>query len=245
MLETVLGTAIRIIPYRYERLYNLWTSSYTVSGKISVQAENMPQPLSQRLFVWMSTSSESRTSQSAPVIALTGFMGVGKSTVGLGVANLLRWRFLDLDCEIESRLGRTIREIFQQQGEARFRKSEAQVLREVLESTTVPTVIALGGGTSVQPQNAELLRQRGVRLVFLELAVEELLQRCCDAAEPSSGNPRPLAMNAEAFRALYAQRLPLYRQSEVTIATRGKTPDEVAREIVAALGLGAIAAPHE
>jgi len=193
----------------------------------------------------MSTSSESRKSRPVPVIALTGFMAVGKSTAGRSLAKLLRWCFFDLDFEIESRSGRRICELFEQQGEARFREIESQALRVILESTTGPTVIALGGGTSVQPQNADLLRRMGVHLVFLELAVEELLQRCRAAAEHSPGNPRPLAMNAEAFCALHAQRLPLYRQSEVTIETRDKTPDEVAGEIAVALGFGANAAPHQ
>jgi len=173
----------------------------------------------------------------APIIALTGFMAAGKSTVGRALAWLLKWRFIDLDCEIECRSKQSLPQIFAQQGEARFREMEAEALRSVVAQTDTPTVIALGGGTSVQPQNAELLRRRGVRIVFLELAVEQLLERCRAARERSAHNPRPLAEEEEAFRALYAQRLPFYRRADVVVDTENKTPEEIAREIAETLRL--------
>src|SRR5579864_9418816 len=102
------------------------------------------------------------------IVALTGFMGAGKTTVGRALADLLKWRFVDLDSEIESRYGQSIPEIFAARGERRFRELEAEALRSVLEQPTGPAVIALGGGTFVQPENADLLRRVDVRVVFLQ-----------------------------------------------------------------------------
>jgi shikimate kinase len=172
-----------------------------------------------------------------PTVALTGFMAAGKSTVGRALANLLHWRSCDLDCEIEYRQKLRVREIFERQGEAVFRKLEADALRAILESTSVPTVIALGGGTFVETSNADLLRKRGAHVVFLEIAVEQLLHRCRAASARCPENPRPLAEDAEAFRALYARRLPSYRTADIVVSTEGKTIDQIAREIAAALQL--------
>src|SRR5664280_3270682 len=100
-------------------------------------------------------------------------MGAGKTTVGRSLANLLHWSFFDLDYEIELRQKLLVHEIFQLRGESGFREIETATLRWVLQQVSGPTVIALGGGTFVQPANAELLRGRGARVVFLETAIEE------------------------------------------------------------------------
>jgi shikimate kinase len=186
----------------------------------------------------MSPERQSRSVLS--IVALTGFMAAGKSTVARVLGSLLRWRVVDLDCEIECRSHLRIHEIFAVYGESRFRQIEADALRSVLERACTPTVIALGGGTFVQPQNAELLRRQGARVVFLELAVEELLQRCRAAADRSPQNPRPLADDAEAFCTLYAQRLPSYRKAELIVNTAGKGAEQVAREIAGALHLARV-----
>ncbi len=185
----------------------------------------------------MLTSNKSRSNSRIPaLIALTGFMASGKTTVGHALAFMLNWRFVDLDSEIEYRSKRSIREIFAEHGENRFREIEAEALRSVLEGAAGATVIALGGGTFVQPQNTELLRHWDVRIVFLELPLEQLLQRCRAVGEPSGLNPRPLAANEQALCALYAQRLPLYRQADLVVNTQEKTPDQIAREIAKGLG---------
>lgn len=171
------------------------------------------------------------------MVALAGFMAAGKSTVGRALGSLLRWRVVDLDCEIECRSHLRIHEIFAAYGEPRFRQIETDALRSVLEQACTPTVIALGGGTFVQPQNADLLRRHGAHVVFLELAVEELLQRCRAAADRSPQNPRPLADDAAAFCRLYAQRLPAYRRAELVVNTAGKTAEQVAYEIAGTLHL--------
>lgn len=98
-------------------------------------------------------------------------------------------------------------------------------------------VIALGGGTFIQAGNAELLRSSGARVVFLEAPVEQMFERCRPVSGASTENLRPLAADPEAFRALYAERLPQYRTADLTVSTEGETADESAREIVENLQL--------
>ncbi|MGB7553886.1 MAG: shikimate kinase [Candidatus Korobacteraceae bacterium] len=171
------------------------------------------------------------------MVALTGFMGAGKTTVGRALASLLDWSFFDLDHEIELRQKLLVRELFQLHGEEGFREIETDTLRSLLQQASSPTVIALGGGTFVRPANAELLRRRGVRIVFLETAIEELQERCRVADQNSPENPRPLAATPEAFHALYARRLPFYRNADITVDATGKEVEQLAREIVSNLHL--------
>jgi shikimate kinase len=172
------------------------------------------------------------------IVALTGFMGAGKTKVGRALAGLLRWSFVDLDEEIELRQKMPIREIFQGQGEPHFREIEAETLRRMLERVSAPTVIALGGGTFIQTCNADLLRDSGARVVFLETPIEEMLERCRSGTHASPENLRPLAADPDAFRALYAQRLPQYRNADLTLGTAGRTAEENARRIAESLRLG-------
>ena len=183
------------------------------------------------------TSQPGGRASSLPIVALTGFMAAGKSTVGRVLAAQLHWRFFDLDYEIESHIKLPIHEIFATQGEPAFRQIESDRLRSILESASAPTVIALGGGTFVQPPNADLLRHYNAHVVFLELDVLELLQRCRTASARSAQNPRPLAADSKAFCALYAERLPSYRKAELTVNTGGKSAERVSREIAVALHL--------
>ena len=171
-----------------------------------------------------------------PVVALTGFMAAGKSTIGRALASLLRWSFIDLDYEVECRAGMAIAEIFTLHGETRFRQLESECLHAVLAGVNAPTVIALGGGTFIQPENADALRQRNARVVFVQTDLEKLLARCRSAADHSQ-NPRPLARDEDAFCALYQQRLPHYRKAELTVETHDKEAGETAREIALALNL--------
>jgi shikimate kinase len=164
-------------------------------------------------------------------------MGAGKTTVGRSLANLLRWSFFDLDYEIELRQKLLVREIFQLRGESGFREIETDTLRSVLQQASGPAVMALGGGTFAQPANAELLRKRGVHVVFLETEIEELFQRCQAANQHLPPNPRPLATTHEAFHLLYAQRLPAYRTADLTVNASGKTVEELSQEIVVGLHL--------
>jgi shikimate kinase len=185
----------------------------------------------------MLQSPESREVMRTPVIAITGFMAAGKSSVGRSLGWLLRRRCVDLDSEIEARCRRSIREIFLQQGEAEFRAIEADVLRTLLDNVDGPVVIALGGGTFVQPQNAELLRSRGAHVIFLDVAIEQLLRRCSVVDERAMQNPRPLAEDDATLRNLHAQRIPFYRRADTVVNGNDKTPEQIALEIAQALNL--------
>ena len=120
-----------------------------------------------------------------------------------------------------------IREIFQQHGEPAFRAVESEVLHELLASRPDSTVIALGGGTFIQPANAAMLRAAKVRVIFLEAAIEDLEERCRSTGACEGDNLRPLAADSAAFRALYAERLPIYRSADYTFRTTGKPLDEI------------------
>jgi shikimate kinase len=177
--------------------------------------------------------------QSHTMVALTGFMGSGKSSTGQELAALLGWMFVDLDSEIETCQGMPVRELFRQRGEAAFREIEHEVLRDCLARRIRPTVVALGGGAFVQPDNVALLEAHRVVAVFLETDVEDMLQRCGVEDEADPENMRPLAADAQGFRALYEKRLPFYRRANTTIQTAGKSAVGIAAEIAAVLGLKA------
>src|SRR5438094_10548604 len=134
------------------------------------------------------------------LIYLLGFMGSGKSTVGALLARELGWPVIDLDTTIEAAQGKTIREIFERDGEAPFRDIERVVLTET--SKTEPAVIALGGGTSVQPPNLDFTRSTGGVTLWLDCPLKELLRRC-----QTINNP-PLFRDAANSAPLLAPRLP-------------------------------------
>jgi len=187
----------------------------------------------------MLAHSQSGHRTSAPqIVALTGFMGAGKTSVGQALAGILGWAFVDLDAEIELHQKMPIREVFRLRGEPQFREIETEALRRTLHQVSSPTVIALGGGTFVQACNADLLRDSGARVVFLETPLEAMLERCRIGTPSSTENLRPLAADADAFRALYGQRLPSYRKADLTVNTAGRTAGENAREIATRLRLG-------
>ena len=171
------------------------------------------------------------------IVALTGFMGSGKSATGNALATLLGWEFVDLDEEIERVEHVTIRQLFGERGEGAFRAVEHDALRRCLVRSSRPTIMALGGGAFIQPDNVELVRAHEVLTVFLETPIEEMLTRCGVVDEPDPENPRPLAEDGAEFRKLYEQRLPSYRVAHLTIDTSGKSAEMVAREIAERLQL--------
>jgi shikimate kinase len=158
------------------------------------------------------------------LIYLLGFMGAGKSTVGVLLAEKLGWRFIDLDANIEAGEGATVREIFDRAGEPYFRQVERAALIEA--SRSEPAVIALGGGTFVQRANFELIRETGAATVWLDCSLEELGRRC------TGKNDRPLFRDSLSFVQLFQQRLPYYRLADYRISTEGREPQEVVEQIL-------------
>src|SRR5436190_19853103 len=134
-------------------------------------------------------------------LALVGFMGAGKSTVGPQAAERLGRPFIDLDRDLEQDLGTTIPELFGQRGEAVFRMQEEGHAIAALRLPD-PAVIALGGGAVQTPSIRNELRDRAFT-VLLEVDPDTAWQR-------SAGGDRPLAQDESEFRALYERRRELY-----------------------------------
>jgi shikimate kinase len=172
----------------------------------------------------------------APVraIFLVGYMGAGKTSVGRALSQRLGWRFEDLDDRIQAREGRTIPEIFEQSGEAEFRRNELAALRELLAEVESgsPLIAALGGGAFAQEKLASLLQQSGGITVFLDAPADELWRRCgADVVE------RPLRREEAEFRRLYEARRPRYLQAKLRVETGGREIERIASEIVRSLRL--------
>ena len=137
---------------------------------------------------------------------IIGFMGVGKSTVGRGVAKRLGMPFYDLDEEIEHQAGKKIYEIFDAVGESSFRALETERLREIVKRD--PGIIATGGGTFTRPENREIIGSSGVS-VWLDAPTERVIER------GAKGRHRPLWRSTEEGRALLDERMPDYRKADI------------------------------
>ncbi len=159
-------------------------------------------------------------------LVLTGFMGVGKTTVGRLVAAALERRFVDTDEQITLQAGRSIRAIFEQAGEPAFRAWEARLALELGVQTHL--VIAVGGGFFLNPDNIRCLTRQGV-IVCLTATPETIYHRLGgDAARPLLAGAEPLGR----IRDLLAARATLYR-SFPQLPTDDQTPAEVAQAVMA------------
>src|SRR4051812_10890047 len=107
-------------------------------------------------------------------VYLIGFMGAGKTTIGRQLARKLGWKFIDLDKEIEQEEKRQIAEIFQESGEPQFRVIEKRYLKQLSYSTNA--IIALGGGTYIDPQNRALTDLTGLT-VWLKVSFATVADR--------------------------------------------------------------------
>lgn len=149
------------------------------------------------------------------MVCLAGFMGSGKTTVGVLLARQLAWRFEDLDARIEQVSGLTISNIFERRGEPAFREIERQQLEKTLgrvAESGEAIVLALGGGTYAQPGMVERLRDFGGVVIWLDCPVDLLLARCAIM------DNRPLFRDEVSFRDLLAARLPFYGQADYRVA---------------------------
>jgi shikimate kinase len=149
-------------------------------------------------------------------IALIGLPGSGKSTVGRYLSRRLQLPLYDSDHVIEQRLGCSIREYFEREGEQRFRDLEAEVIDEL---TRLPSaLISTGGGSVLRPENRQRLHKRG-QVVYLRSHPEELYRRL------RHDQKRPLLQVADPLqrlRDLYAERDPLYRETAHHVIETGR-----------------------
>lgn len=164
-------------------------------------------------------------------IILTGFMGSGKTSVGICLSYRLRKILLDTDKEIERRQGKTVSDIFAQDGEEAFRQMETEYLKELLKATE-SRIVSTGGGMPVREENRTLLKKLGT-VVYLQASPETVYERL------KEDTTRPLLQNGDAEKkitGLLAKRQDFYESgADMIIRTDDKSIDEIAEEIMAGL----------
>jgi len=167
-------------------------------------------------------------------VAIFGFMGGGKSSVGRLVAEALGLEFVDLDETIVADAGMDIPAIFEKRGEKGFRELEKEATRMVAARDGV--VIACGGGTVLDADNLKALRGNS-RMILLTADPAAILRRV-----EADGDTRPLLSveeKVEPIARLLGERMPRYlKAADLSVDTGGKTQAQVAREIIEYLGEG-------
>ncbi len=158
-------------------------------------------------------------------LALIGFMATGKSSVGRLVARRLGYAFVDTDTIIEKRAGRPIAQIFAEEGEARFRLYEREVVQELKFRTSL--VIATGGGLAVDPANLNSLKEHAL-VVCLWASHRTIWERAC------RNTHRPLLQTSDPegrIRDLLLARVPFYRKADVLVCSDGRSVHTVATQV--------------
>jgi len=159
-------------------------------------------------------------------LALIGFMGTGKSSIGRLIAAALRYELADTDHLLEQRAGMSIAEIFAQRGEPAFRDAERQLVAEM--AGWRQRIIATGGGLGADAANLESLKQHAL-VVCLWASPESLAQRLRHQSHrPLLQDPDPLAR----IRELLERRAPVYKQADVLVNTESRSLREVADHVL-------------
>ena len=164
----------------------------------------------------------------SPNIILTGFMATGKSTIGRLLASALGYEFVDTDDLIENRYGKSIADIFDQDGEAVFRKREARVARELGQRQGL--VIATGGGMMQNPANVDAFNRQG-QIYCLSASLDQIVERIHkdkDAIRPlvRVDNPK------QRIQELMLARQSVYDQF-IQLDTTDKSPEQVVEDLLA------------
>ena len=161
------------------------------------------------------------------ILYLIGFMGSGKSTVSKYLETHMHMKRIEMDQEIEKREGRTIVEIFAEEGEEYFRQKESELLKEIAGMDQV--VVSCGGGIIKSRENREIMKRSG-KVILLDAGPAVILERLKDK------NDRPLLkgrMNEEGIRELMDERRPLYEEAaDEIIRTDGLSAAQVAKLLV-------------
>lgn len=163
------------------------------------------------------------------VIFLIGFMGCGKSTIGRMVAKRLDYRFADTDKMVEARAGKSVREIFDQDGEAVFRVMETEMLLQFASEENV--IVATGGGTPCAAGNIEIMKRTG-RIVYFNAGAECLYGRLYRGRER---RPKLAGMDDETLMAYIKESLSerehYYSQASMVIDCNGVSDEYIASHI--------------
>ncbi len=160
-------------------------------------------------------------------IVLIGFMGTGKSTVGLKLAERLSMKFIDMDREIEKVTGMSVSELFKRHGEVRFRSEEKLMAQKLSNKKDI--VIATGGGIVLQNENIEALRENGI-LICLDAEAGDIFERVS-----RKRSTRPLLkknLKVEDIVEMLSEREPFYACADFRINTSGRELEAVVNDIV-------------
>lgn len=168
------------------------------------------------------------------VIVLMGYMGSGKSSVGLSLSKVLKYNFLDLDNFIEDKEEKSISKIFETKGEIYFRKKESEYLKEVISENN-NLVLSLGGGTPCYADNLMgILNEDKVNSFYLKTSIPELIIRL-----RLEKDKRPVISHIETDEELAEflgkhlfERSPYYSQANYIIVTDQKSKETIVEEIV-------------
>ncbi len=162
-------------------------------------------------------------------IYFTGFMGAGKSRVGRTLAAQWNWPYFDTDKVVEQETGLSVMEIFEQQGETAFRRMETETIRR-LSAETRPSIISLGGGATMTPENLKIIQETGV-VIYIKSSPKHILQRV------SHTDKRPLLkVNREKpFKeallqkivTLLKERESTYTQADIVVERDGLEPEVI------------------
>lgn len=159
-------------------------------------------------------------------IMLIGFMGTGKTTVSRKLSETMNIKEIDMDAYIVEHEGRSINDIFKDDGEETFRNIETVCLAEIQKTTG--KIVSCGGGAVLKDENVELMKQNG-KIVLLTAKPETVYKRVKNSKD------RPILngnMNVEFISELMAKRDSRYHEvADIIIATDDKSPDEICSEI--------------
>ena len=159
-------------------------------------------------------------------IFITGFMGTGKSTVAIALADKVHKKFIDMDILIEKKEGKSISEIFNDEGESYFRKVERTILKEIIKQNDL--VIATGGGSLLNGENYHLVRENSV-IILLKANPEIIFDRL------KEDNERPLLSEEnklDRIKILMEQRKDQYSRFGYSVDTSNLTVAQVVDEII-------------
>ena len=160
-------------------------------------------------------------------VYLCGFMGCGKTTVGTELASMLDASYTDMDEYIVKKAGRSIPQIFEENGEAHFRMLETEAVKELAEKGGV---ISCGGGAMLKKENADIANAGGV-VVYIDTSFETCYNRI------KHDNNRPIAANntKEQLEDIYQNRIPVYLENSDIAVDGEDTPADIAKAIIAEL----------
>jgi shikimate kinase len=170
------------------------------------------------------------------LLTLIGYRATGKTTLAKLLAERLGWDWIDADVEIECRASKKIARIFAEEGEPAFRQLEAQVIAELCRRDRL--VLAAGGGAPLRPESRRAMHEGG-KVVWLTARAETILARMSSDATTATQRPNLTDKDPlEEIIHLLEVRTPIYQESSHwMVDTEGKTPADLATEIIGLLGL--------